>query len=379
MFKEFKNFSRFFDKKNEDARTLVFYSEKAIDYQYHQGLINAVLNNSNLNISYVTSDSDDPVLNGESDRIKAFYIKNSLKLFFSKLDSKILVMTMPDLNQMYIKKMNKNTNYIYTFHSIISTHMQYRLGAFDHYDTIFSVGPHHLKEIRETESLYNLKAKNLINFGYPRLEKIYNDHQVYLERNPKNKDSRKTILIAPTWGDNCILATCIKDIISHLKNSEYEVFIRPHPEFLKNNKKTVNKIGGMIKDINNIRLETNLLSDINIHEADLLITDWSGIALEYAFGTERPVLFIDTPKKINNPEYKKITAEPITVTLRNKVGESLPLERINEIKNITDNLIDNKENFKEEVIKNRKKYIFNWMNSSKIGADYILNYLKINN
>ena len=43
-----------------------------------------------------------------------------------------------------------------------------------------------------------------------------------------------------------------------------------------------------------------------IFEADLMITDWSGIAYEYAYTTCKPVLFIDTPMKIMNPEYKKI-------------------------------------------------------------------------
>ena len=33
-----------------------------------------------------------------------------------------------------------------------------------------------------------------------------------------------------------------------------------------------------------------------------MVSDWSGVAMEFAFGLERPVLFIDVPRKTNNPE-----------------------------------------------------------------------------
>ena len=32
-----------------------------------------------------------------------------------------------------------------------------------------------------------------------------------------------------------------------------------------------------------------------------MVSDWSGAALEYSFGLKKPVIFLDLPKKVNNP------------------------------------------------------------------------------
>lgn len=59
-----------------------------------------------------------------------------------------------------------------------------------------------------------------------------------------------------------------------------------------------------------------------------MITDWSGIAYEYAYTTCKPVLFIDTPMKIMNPEYKKIGIEPLNIWMRYESGVYLSLMKL---------------------------------------------------
>mgnify|MGYP003326545469 CR=1 FL=1 len=41
----------------------------------------------------------------------------------------------------------------------------------------------------------------------------------------------------------------------------------------------------------------------SLHRSDLMISDWSGAALDYALGLNKPVLFIDVPRKVNNLDY----------------------------------------------------------------------------
>ena len=60
------------------------------------------------------------------------------------------------------------------------------------------------------------------------------------------------------------------------------------------------------KSMDNIRFQLDFSETDTVWKADLLITDWSDISSEYAYCTHNPVLFIDTPMKIMNPEYKKI-------------------------------------------------------------------------
>ena len=54
----------------------------------------------------------------------------------------------------------------------LATHTIYRKGAFDHFDSIFCVGHHHIEEISATESVYNLNHKNLVAYGYGLVDKL---------------------------------------------------------------------------------------------------------------------------------------------------------------------------------------------------------------
>ena len=55
---------------------------------------------------------------------------------------------------------------------MFSIHSYLRKGAIDSYDTIFCVGKHHVNEILETEKIYNLKPKKLVEYGFGRLDTL---------------------------------------------------------------------------------------------------------------------------------------------------------------------------------------------------------------
>jgi len=377
FFREMADYNKLIDPNNSDITELVFYSESAIYYQYYEGLIDELLQFSNIKICYITSDPNDPVFDKASDKFKPFYINTTLNSLIKVLNSKIIIFTMPDLDNFYIKRSNNpNVKHLYMFHGVGSTFLQYNREAFSHYDTIFCVGEHHYEEIQKSEQIYSQKPKELIKTGYYRLEKIYNYHKEYLTQNIDSKTS-KQILIAPSWNKDSILdlKSCIEDIINQLDGSEYEVIIRPHPEFIKRKNKRVQEIAKLLKKSKNIKLELDMISGASIYSADLLITDWSSICYEYAFGTERPVLFINTPTRIDNPNYKEIGMEPIEFISRGELGKSLDVDKIVNIKNLIKELLSNREKYLEKIVAFREKYIYNWLSSSKVEAKYILDNL----
>ncbi len=112
--------------------------------------------------------------------------------------------------------------------------------------------------------------------------------------------------------------------------------------------------------------DSDMSSQISFDESDLMISDWSGAAFEYAFGQNKPVLFIDVPRKINNSEYIKIKTLPLEVKLRSEVGAIISLE---ELGNISDKINDLLLNYdKERQIIMRNKVLFNIMNADKVSA-----------
>ncbi|MFC2166579.1 CDP-glycerol glycerophosphotransferase family protein [Acidobacteriota bacterium] len=380
FYKECVSFYSFYKKNNRQFRDIVFYSEETQYISFFDGLMDALINNHDAKFCYVTSDYNDPILSSHSPNIRAFYIRTLFSLFLPFLSSKVIILTMPDLNQFHIKKSTKGTNHIYVFHSLVSTHMIYRLGAFNHYDTIFCAGPHHIQEVRQTEKLYNLNPKRLLEVGYNRVERIYSDHKNYIQKsnseaNAKTKakaNLKKCVLIAPSWGELNIIESCGKELIEPLLRSGYMVVLRPHPVTITKKPDQILSLDYEFGSHENFRLDTKTESEEFIHDADVLVCDWSGIALEYAFGTERPVLFIDIPRKIHNPEYEKLDIEPIEVLLRVQIGKIIKRDDVPKADKIISDFLTNREFYRDKIVSAREKYVYNFGKSSEIGAQFIM-------
>jgi YidC/Oxa1 family membrane protein insertase len=152
--------------------------------------------------------------------------------------------------------------------------------------------------------------------------------------------------------------------------------VRPHPEFIKRRGEKVTELQEKYKGHRNFFLETNSASSQNIQESALLITDWSGIGIEFAWGMIKPVIYIDTLKKVHNPEYEKIGILPLEVRLRNLIGTVIKLSDCSCIDSEVEEALSRKEENKEALIKLRNENIFNWGRSSEVGAEYIMQYCK---
>ena len=359
--------SRKYFKASKTHPDITFYSENGIYFQYFKGTIKKILEKSTLNILYITSDKNDPLFDLNQDRIFPFYIDKLIPFVFPFINTKTLILTMTDLDNFYVKRSTNSINHIYMFHAINSVHLQYNRGAFDNYDTIFCIGPHHIEEIRKSEKIYNLPGKTLVEIGYSWLEEI--------ESKFSNNTSKRTkILIAPTWSTGNILESCIDILLEKLLPHNYDIIIRPHPEFIKREKGKIAEIKNRYLNNLNLTIETDSTSTKNIFQSNLLITDWSGIAIEYTWGMLKPVIFIDTPKKINNPDYENLGIIPIEDEIRHLIGKVLKISECYLIDLEIENALEQKNENRRKLIELRENNIFNWGKSSNVAADYIIKY-----
>jgi len=170
-------------------------------------------------------------------------------------------------------------------------------------------------------------------------------------------------------------------VINVLLDSEYKIILRPHPMTLKLSKKKIAMIEKKFSSNPNFRLELDLPNFDSFLFSDVMISDWSGVALEFAFAFEKPVLYIDVPKKINNPDFEDIPEIPIEVSIREKIGKVILSSNINHIPTEIENLKEKSSKIKEIIKTVRNEKIFNVGNSEKSAAKYIielLNQLKNN-
>ena len=366
-----------FNELDLDERSIVFYSEDISSFVHFEQIIYELTEKMGRQICYVTSAKDDPMLTSQNKRINAFYIGlGAIRTkFFMELKADILVMTMPNLETYFIKRSKVYpVHYVYIFHSIVSTHTIYRKGAFDHYDSIFCTGPHHIEEITATESVYSLKHKNLVEHGYGLLDKLQKNKPLKDQKNYTN-DEKKKIIIAPSWGKKGLLETKGIELVKILLDAGYHVTVRPHPMTIRKWPKKIKAIKNEFDNEPNFEMETDVSLFESIYSAYGLISDWSGIAIEYAFVCEMPVFYIDVSQKINNSSYKKIQCNPLEFSIRNLIGKIISPNDLSSLPKVIESTYEENNNFKTIIQEVRNKTIFNLGQSGIKGAQEILQIL----
>jgi len=190
----------------------------------------------------------------------------------------------------------------------------------------------------------------------------------------KEESEEKTVLIAPSWQKDNILDSCIEQILDNLKGRGYRVIVRPHPQYVRHFE---GRLDALIQKYQSegIEIQKDFSSNKTVYTADVLVTDWSSIAFEYAFSTLKPVLFINTPMKVVNPDYQELASVPIDIELRDKVGISLELSQMTKVEaSVAELLYDNRFS-KDSMAKMRDYYIYNIGKSGTVGAKYIIQRL----
>ena len=369
--REKADYKRFFSVVNKH---LVFYSENNGFYKYYAGMIEYILKNTNIVIHYITSDPDDSIFKKaeENSRIKAYYIgEKKLITLMMKLDADVVVMTMPDLENYHIKRsyIRKDIEYIYIPHGMDSLNMTMRTGSMDHFDTVFCTGKHQKEEIEKTEKVYELPKKNLVEWGYCLLDSMRDDYN----KMEKKVSDVKSILIAPSWQKDNIVDSCLDELLDNLKGHGYKITVRPHPQHVRHMPERMQQLKDRFANDDDIEIQTDFSSNSTVFEADMMLTDWSGICYEYAYTPCKPVLFIDTPMKVMNPEYEKIGVEPINIWMRDSIGASLKPDEMDRIPEVVDQILKHTEDYKQKIDEFVHEYVYNLGNSAQVGADYIIN------
>ena len=369
--RERADYKRFFSVVNKH---LVFYSENNGFYKYYQGIIEYILKNTNIVIHYITSDPEDSIfeLAEKNQHIKAYYIgEKKLITLMMKMDADIVVMTMPDLENYHIKRsyIRKDIEYIYIPHGMDSLNMTMRKGSMNHFDTVFCTGKHQKEEIEKTEEVYSLPKKNLVEWGYSLLDSMREDYQ----KSQKKNDGMRSILIAPSWQKDNIVDSCLEELIDNLAGHGYKITVRPHPQHVRHMPERMEELKQKYCVDKDIEIQTDFSSNSTVFDADMMITDWSGIAYEYAYTTCKPVLFINTPMKVMNPEYKKIEIEPINIWMRDSIGATLNPDEIDKASVIVEKMFDDAATYRSRIDNFVHEYVYNLGHSSEVGAQYIVN------
>lgn len=372
-----KYYKEFFAPENKGNMKIMFYSEGSGFYKYFRALIEALLRDTDLTIHYVTSDPEDAIFQKNEPRIKPYYVDETrLISLMMKLEADMVVMTTPDLEKYHIKRsrVRENVEYVFMDHGCSSDNMLYRTGALDNYDTLLVVSREQAIEARAIEKLRHVKKKRIIECGYG----LIDDMIAAYEAMDKTPNDKKTILIAPSWQYDNIMDSCLDDLVSALYGRGYRIVIRPHPQYVRRFPMQMKEIIQRYRDRagDDFIIETDFSSNVTVYTADLVITDWSGIAFEFSFTTDKPSLFINTQMKVVNEDWQKIPLVPFDITARSKVGRQVEKSQVKDLAPVVEELLAHQEDYRERIAALKQQHFYHLGHSGEVGAQYIIHRLE---
>jgi len=359
---------RKYRKLSADWRTIVVFSESGQDWHYFAALIEVLNGELGRKVTYVTADLNDPGLGRQHELFQAICIPEGffLTLHFQMQKATVVVLTMMDLDNLQLKKSINPVHYIYLFHALGSTHMVDHADSYDAYDSLFCIGPHHVAELRKRESMTALAPRNLFEYGHPRLEKLL------AEAGSHDKQRLTTalpvVLIAPTWGEQSIFNTCGEELTGLLLDAGFHVIVRPHHHTQRLTPEVPGKLKERFGSHENFEYQDRMGESETLFRSDVLVCDWSAMALEYALGLGKPVLFIDLPRRVRNPRWRTLGIEPLEVTFRELAGDIVSPQELDEVPERITRLMENRQFFMQTMQQLRPQMVFNIGNSVERGA-----------
>ena len=243
------------------------------------------------------------------------------------LEADVCALTTPGLDVLQIRRSPGVRHYTHIVHAVTDMAI-YKLYSFDYFDSILCSGPHQACSIRALEELRGTGAKDLPECGCPyldvmaaRLEELRSAGTADAERKGKTR-----VLVAPTWGRNGLLALYGLNLLEPLARSGYELVIRPHPQSRIAEPELLRELAEGLAAFPNATWDAAPDGLAVMKDADVLVSDLSGIVFDFAFLLERPVLTLAFEPDLRGLEGNDLPWPAWELEVLDIVGRRISLE-----------------------------------------------------
>ncbi|MCL1836187.1 MAG: CDP-glycerol glycerophosphotransferase family protein [Treponema sp.] len=243
-----------------------------------------------IELLYLTSSPDDPVFDAGYQSIKAECLGEGNKAFarINFLSADFVLSTTPGLDVYQWKRSKTVRHYSHIFHSADEP-VKYELFGIDYYDSILVTGGEHQKnDIRKLEQARRLPEKQVVTVGCPYLD----EYAGKIAQLPKEENHIFTVLVSPSWGASALLSRYGEKLLDPLAETGWRIIVRPHPQSLSAEKEMIDWLSGKYRENPNLEWDYSRENIISLNKADIMISDFSGIMLDYMFLRNKPVIYV---------------------------------------------------------------------------------------
>ena len=300
-------------------------------------------------VIYYSSSEDDPIFEIKNDLLHAEFIgvgnKAYAKLNFIEAD--ICLMTTPNLDVFQLKRSKGVKKYVHIMHSVGCASL-YCIYGLDFFDAVFLDSELEISEIRELENVRKTNKKDLYVIGSTYLDEL-NKKKEDAFKNINKDNKNKIVLIAPSWGINGLLTRFGEKVIDPILDSGYYVIIRPHPQSSIVEKDMLERLKNKYRDNTNIEWDFNRDNIYSLSRADVMISDFSGVILDYAFLFEKPTIIPSFIFDKRGYDAGYISEELWIFNTLPKISISIDENNFSNISNLIDYTISN-DNLKDNIL-----------------------------
>ncbi|HUT65647.1 MAG TPA: CDP-glycerol glycerophosphotransferase family protein [Spirochaetota bacterium] len=270
--------------------------------------------------------------------------------------------------ELYRKR--KSQRRVQMFHGIASFGPVYGDDHLRNYETLFLQSPIMFDQLKEQpyKSIAEEYNVAIYKIGVPKVDDL-------LDEGPVVKKKEKTIFYGPTYHVKySSIFKWYKTVLSVAKDLDLNLIIKLHPNlYLKDSYNCSGKIDwveALQEEADRLGIKFSMFerSIPNARykeafiEADLMITDDSGIGREYVLATGKPIIFLDDKIKIPLGANKEDYLQYEEFKIRGRIGPVV-LKKADLKQNVIDLL--NKNSYKKEIEQYRKSFIYHLGNSYK--------------
>ena len=360
--------------------SIVLFSEGKAYWNTFKPIIEKLLEKEQP-FTYYTMDIEDPCLTIDARCMDNCYIGDS-NVAFSKignLRADVVLSTTPNIGTKgYPIPRSKNIKkLVHVFHAFDDLSTLHK-GSLDHYDAVLLMGEFEIPLIRKLEMIRNLPEKDLIPGGLPYMDELLKKAETrnlansIAKRDSYNNPENITVLLAPSWGEKGFLKVLGTDFIEKLADKKFKLILRPHPQSLKVEKKLLTRIEENFKHYKNLTWDFNIDGTNSLQTADIMISDTSGVRLDFAFVYQKPFITIPSVFSQGAMEDFEISDLGTSWTEENitKIGYTLQNNELEHIDEIIIKVLNEKSG--SDILEFRSKNVYNLGNSGEIIADYLI-------
>lgn len=280
------------EEKEGEKLPLVIFAESKRYWNVFESVCRE-LERREMRCEYWTTSEDDPCFAAGFRYVRPVFIGEGNRAYakLNLMNADVCLATTPGLDVLQWKRSKNVRKYIHIFHALDPGN-GYRMFGLDYYDTVLMTGEFCAENIRELEQLRGLPEKELIVTGSTYMDSLLARKEELPQT--EEKEHVPTVLLAPSWGASSALNRFGEKLLDGLIASGYHIIVRPHPQTKTADAELLE--GLMKKYPDGEALEWNFDRDNFevLNRSDLMISDFSGVVLDYTLVFDRPLLYLDT-------------------------------------------------------------------------------------